>query len=226
MKPYTPGETPTAPPRFIPTLTEVVEFDENGALQVAEPLEAIDAAAAPSQPDPAPEANAAQPALPSEKSSQSGTEAAGHFAPNGAGAEAPLPIAEPADHSATEGPAGSTTVEAANAAAIEAQSSPAAEQEEPPAQLAEANPASLPITAAEPPLHLPAAFTDDLVHTIMQKVDFVLAERIKEAVSLVIEQQTRALIPLLREELEFTVRKTIDEATSDALLEMLDPEPS
>lgn len=198
MKPYDPSEVPVNTPRFIPTLTEVVEYEAEAADQspaAGDPptLSAAQTTATACETLPLPE----QEGAPSQTSES-------RFADAQEPAEPPAAIEPPAAApvaQAQERPEGLSAIEAPVAA-----------------------PGALPASAAVP-MDLPIAFTDELVHRVMQKVDFVLAERIKESVNRIIEQQTRALIPRLHEELEFTVRKTIDEATSDVLLEILNKEP-
>ncbi|RMX08875.1 hypothetical protein D8I35_03980 [Corticibacter populi] len=54
----------------------------------------------------------------------------------------------------------------------------------------------------------------------MQRVDALLSVRVAEVIAVVVEQQTRSLVPSLREELEFSVRKTVYEAMADELADM------
>lgn len=65
-------------------------------------------------------------------------------------------------------------------------------------------------------------FEEQIVHRVMHRVDAMLSARVTEAIDLVIEQQTRSLLPRLREEVEFAVRKSVYEAVADELTEMAD----
>ncbi|PAT37949.1 hypothetical protein CK623_13205 [Vandammella animalimorsus] len=51
----------------------------------------------------------------------------------------------------------------------------------------------------------------------MQRVDAVLTDRVGEVIAVVIERQTRSLLPSIREELEFAIRKSVYEAMADEL---------
>lgn len=86
-------------------------------------------------------------------------------------------------------------------------------------QISKALPASVPSTA-----HLPAhldAVTEGIeelvVHRVMQRVDLVLDQRMREAIALVIQEQTRSLLPRLREEIESVVRHAVYEAVAEEL---------
>ncbi|WP_238946322.1 hypothetical protein [Vandammella animalimorsus] len=64
---------------------------------------------------------------------------------------------------------------------------------------------------------LPGDFEEQLVHRVMQRVDAVLTDRVGEVIAAVIERQTRSLLPSIREELEFAIRKSVYEAMADEL---------
>lgn len=81
-------------------------------------------------------------------------------------------------------------------------------------------PAPLVEALAAPPLSakaLPHGFEEDLVHRVMQRVDVVLDQRLREAIATVVQEQTRSMVPRLREEVESVVRQSVYEAVADEL---------
>lgn len=56
-----------------------------------------------------------------------------------------------------------------------------------------------------------------LVHRLMQRVDLVLDERLREAIAVVVQEQTRSIVVRLREEVESVVRQAVYEAVADEL---------
>jgi len=64
---------------------------------------------------------------------------------------------------------------------------------------------------------LPRDIEEDVVHRIMQRVDMVLDQRLREAIVLVIQEQTRSIVPRLREEVETVVRHSVCEAMAEEL---------
>jgi hypothetical protein len=52
----------------------------------------------------------------------------------------------------------------------------------------------------------------------MQRVDVALERRLKEAIALVVQEQTRSMVPRLREEVETVVRHAVYEAVADELV--------
>lgn len=133
---------PRTPPRFVPTLTDVVQMP-GGALPAA-PKTAQSMAAAPAVRTPAPPKAAVQ-----------GTPAA--------------PLSTP------------------------------------------------PKPAATAAVTLPNGFEEYVVHRVMQRVDVVLDQRLREAIALVVEEQTRSMLPRLREEVEAVVRNAVYEAVAEEL---------
>lgn len=93
---------------------------------------------------------------------------------------------------------------------------------EPPAAAAKPTPAAL---AAPPALDggtdatrsLPDGIEEYVVHRVMQRVDLVLDQRLREAIALVVQEQTRSMVPRLREEVESVVRHAVYEAVADEL---------
>lgn len=56
-----------------------------------------------------------------------------------------------------------------------------------------------------------------LVHRLMQRVDLVLDQRLRDAIATVVQQQTRSIVVRLREEVESVVRQAVYEAVADEL---------
>ena len=63
----------------------------------------------------------------------------------------------------------------------------------------------------------PQVTEEYLVHRLMQRVDLVLEQRLKEAIAIVVQEQTRSLLPRLREEVESVVRQSVYEAVESEL---------
>ncbi|WP_084824744.1 hypothetical protein [Lampropedia cohaerens] len=74
-----------------------------------------------------------------------------------------------------------------------------------------------PLSVADLRAMLPPDFEEQLLHRLMHRVDAVLAERVGTVIAAVVERQTRALLPGLREELEGVVRRSVDEAMAEEL---------
>ncbi len=64
---------------------------------------------------------------------------------------------------------------------------------------------------------LPAGIEEYIVHRVMQRVDVVLDQRLREAIATVVQEQTRSMVPRLREEVESVVRHAVYEAVADEL---------
>ena len=62
---------------------------------------------------------------------------------------------------------------------------------------------------------------EQLVQRVMQRVDIALERRLREAIAATVLEQTRALGPILREEIELVVR----DAVSQAFAEEFQPPP-
>lgn len=56
---------------------------------------------------------------------------------------------------------------------------------------------------------------EQLILNVMQRVDLVLERRLREAIAQAVLEQTRALGPLLRDEIESVVRETVAQAFAD-----------
>ena len=73
-----------------------------------------------------------------------------------------------------------------------------------------------PVAQAQPAT-LPDGYEEYVVHRVMQRVDVLLEQRLREAIALVIQEQTRSIVPRLREEVESVVRQSVYEAVADEL---------
>jgi hypothetical protein len=69
--------------------------------------------------------------------------------------------------------------------------------------------------AAVPPAD--GASQEQLIHRVMQRVDVSLERRLREAIAATVLEQTRAIGPLLREEIEQVVRQTVSQAFAEEL---------
>ncbi len=72
---------------------------------------------------------------------------------------------------------------------------------------------------------VPPGMEEYMVHRVMQRVDGVLDQRLREAIALVIQEQTRSVLPRLREEIESVVRHAVYEAVADELAGGASPQP-
>lgn len=73
--------------------------------------------------------------------------------------------------------------------------------------------------ALKPAPVLPEGTEEAIVHRVMQRVDMALDQRLREAIALVVQEQTRSLLPRLREEVESVLRQTVYEAVAEELAE-------
>ena len=58
---------------------------------------------------------------------------------------------------------------------------------------------------------------EQLIERVMRRVDLTLERRLREAVAAAVIEQTRAIGPLLREEIEALVRETVAQAFAQEL---------
>ena len=58
---------------------------------------------------------------------------------------------------------------------------------------------------------------EQLIQRVMRRVDLTLERRLREAVAAAVIEQTRAIGPLLREEIEAVVRETVAQAFDQEL---------
>lgn len=169
---------PKAPPRFVPTLTDVVHVARGD-------LAPIPLSAPLLEPQDTGEGPSAQRA-----------------------AEPPPPIAAPPWSPQARWPETTplSAIVGMPAPAVQAATTPASAAEE---QGPTVGPALGPA--------LPDGFEEDLVHRVMQRVDVVLDQRLREAIATVVQEQTRSIVPRLREEVESVVRQAVYEAVADEL---------
>lgn len=70
-------------------------------------------------------------------------------------------------------------------------------------------------TLAEPESF--GSMQEQMVHRVMQRVDVLVEQRLFEAINTVVQQYTKSLEPLLREEIEYVVRQSVSEAVAEEL---------
>lgn len=175
------AQPPRTPPRFVPTLTDVVQVPDAAPGQgaPAAPLRTT-VAPPPALPPVAQPSITNRPPLPSAK---------------------PPAVMTPRPATAAPAPAVGAAIR-----------SPSAAPSAMPAPVAPARPVP---TAA--PRRLPDGMEEYMVHRVMQRVDVVLDQRLREAIAAVVQEQTRSVLPRLREEIESVVRNAVYEAVADEL---------
>jgi hypothetical protein len=62
-----------------------------------------------------------------------------------------------------------------------------------------------------------AASQEQLVQRVMQRVDMALERRLRESIAAAVLEQTRALGPILRDEIEHVVRDAVARAFADEI---------
>lgn len=176
---------PKTPPRFVPTLTEVVRAPDSAPSQAAAAAPSRTTVMHPSMlPEARPVANAVHQAAQPPGSFVSGAHRPAVVPPR--------PAAPP----------GIVPAPARNA--------PAAGTVAPPVSVGAVSPVAL----TRP---LPEGMEEYMVHRVMQRVDVVLDQRLREAIATVVQEQTRSVLPRLREEIESVVRHAVYEAVADEL---------
>ena len=73
------------------------------------------------------------------------------------------------------------------------------------------------VAQALPARSMPAGLEEYIVHRVMQRVDGVLDKRLREAIATVVQEQTRSVLPRLREEIESVVRHAVYESIADEI---------
>jgi hypothetical protein len=63
----------------------------------------------------------------------------------------------------------------------------------------------------------PGVTQEQLVARVMQRVDLMLERKLREAIAATVLEQTRALGPILREEIELVVREAVSQAFAEEL---------
>lgn len=170
---------PRTPPRFVPTLTEVVQTQEAvpGTPPAVGPLLATEI------PPPA--------------------TAHAHMSSASAVADVPAPPAPFYDD-----PAHNALPSSRQAAVLHAGLNPS------PVDAPQTRaPWIVPVVARA----MPEGAEEYMVHRVMQRVDVVLDHRLREAIATVVQEQTRSVLPRLREEIESVVRQAVYEAVADEL---------
>ena len=61
----------------------------------------------------------------------------------------------------------------------------------------------------------PDLLEEAMVHRVMQRIDIGLDQRLRDAIATVVLEQTRSLLPRLREEVESVLRQVVCEAVAD-----------
>ena len=64
---------------------------------------------------------------------------------------------------------------------------------------------------------------DQLVQRVLQRVDVTLERRLREAIATVVLEQTRALAPALREQIESVVRQAVTQALAEEIASQQEP---
>ena len=180
---------PKAPPRFVPTLTEVVQVP--GTPPAAMPVEPRTRTTVMPPPHTAAPLDMRQPA----------------------GAELPAAprSARPPAAGSASGVVGASVSTARTQAPVPQQRMPSA---------AATVPSGLPMARAATAAlvrPMPEGMEEYMVHRVMQRVDVVLDQRLREAIATVVQEQTRSVLPRLREEIESVVRHAVYEAVAEEL---------
>lgn len=63
----------------------------------------------------------------------------------------------------------------------------------------------------------PGVTQEELVERVMQRVDLMLERRLREAIAATVLEQTRALGPILRDEIEGVVKEAVSQAFAEEL---------
>ena len=77
-----------------------------------------------------------------------------------------------------------------------------------------------PVSEPLSPDRSPGVLEEEIVHRVMQRVDVSLDHRLREAIAVVVQEQTRSVVPRLREEIEAVVRQSVYEAVADELAQL------
>ncbi|WP_440112355.1 hypothetical protein [Acidovorax sp. BL-A-41-H1] len=84
-------------------------------------------------------------------------------------------------------------------------------------------PAANPLPGVASAARLADGTEEYVVHRVMQRVDVVLEKRLRDAIATVVQEQTRSVLPRLREEIESVVRHAVYEAVADELASSATP---
>ena len=192
---------PKTPPRFVPTLTEVVQVP--GAAAPAPG--ATNPAARTTVLSPSQSAALAKTAPPAVRPAamQQGSAPVAGARPVAPPLVAPPPVVSPQASRAVASPA----------------------QQRPSTFAAATSVGMPPVSAPVAARALPEGMEEYMVHRVMQRVDVVLDQRLREAIATVVQEQTRSVLPRLREEIESVVRHAVYEAVADELASGAQPAP-
>lgn len=204
-----PATPPKGPPKFVPTLTDVVQVSGDAVpgpdLGSETPRQAAGLASG-SGSGPVP---AREPApVPAAPFTAMPTDDARPMA-------SPEPVAAPSEavellpHTVSLVVPGPQDDAPAHAAPATPMATPTAV---PPSAASPAGPAAPTLTAADF-----SGIEEMVIHRIIQRVDVVLDQRLREAIATVVQEQTRSMVPRLREEVESVVRHAVYEAVADEL---------
>ena len=182
---------PKGPPRFVPTLTEVVQVP--GTPPASKPVEPrARTTVMPPPHTPAPAGVVRQPG----------------------GVSLPaMPRHGSAPVAATAGGLSGVRIHASGAQVPGNPPHPP----HPPGIQARAPDTTPPPVAAVAARPMPEGMEEYMVHRVMQRVDVVLDQRLREAIATVVQEQTRSVLPRLREEIESVVRHAVYEAVAEEL---------
>lgn len=216
---------PRTPPRFVPTLTEVVQVSGASAAPAAAattpaPFQRTAGLAAPSaspqrprvQPDDALTRQSAPAASQPVANPLSAPVSTSSQVSASLPVSAPLPVVSPA-RAPLRRPAVPSLTDPAPIGVLASRPGVPA--------VAVALATRTPATATAPTVpgqqKLPDGMEEYMVHRVMQRVDVVLDQRLRDAIATVVQEQTRSVLPRLREEIESVVRHAVYEAVADEL---------
>ena len=184
---------PKTPPRFVPTLTEVVRVPDAASLAPG----ATNPAARTTVLSPSQSAALAKTAPPSVR---------------------PAAMPKASAMASTARPAAPPLVAPPPVVSSQASRAVASPAQQRPSTFAAATSVGMPpVSAPVATRALPEGMEEYMVHRVMQRVDVVLDQRLREAIATVVQEQTRSVLPRLREEIESVVRHAVYEAVADEL---------
>ena len=192
---------PKTPPRFVPTLTEVVRVPDAASLAPG----ATNPAARTTVLSPSQSAALAKTAPPSVR---------------------PAAMPKASAMASTARPAAPPLVAPPPVVSSQASRAVASPAQQRPSTFAAATSVGMPAVSAPVAARaLPEGMEEYIVHRVMQRVDVVLDQRLREAIATVVQEQTRSVLPRLREEIESVVRHAVYEAVADELASGAPPAP-
>ena len=185
--------SPKTPPRFVPALTEVVRVPDAASLAPG----------------------ATNPAARTTVLSSSHSAALAKTAPPSV---RPAAMPKASAMASTARPAAPPLVAPPPVVSSQASRAVASPAQQRPSTFAAATSVGMPAVSAPVAARaLPEGMEEYIVHRVMQRVDVVLDQRLREAIATVVQEQTRSVLPRLREEIESVVRHAVYEAVADEL---------